>query len=589
MFRRKIVVVFALALLTLVVPIRASFYAVQETNVLPLWTYGIDSASYGGAAVDDIDNDGKLELVFGTHIGDEHLYALNAEDGSLLWKFWAGPGPIDSSVRLYDINDDDQLEVIFTAYDSYINGSGILYVLHGNNGSIVWDLHLDTYSRAAPAIADIDEDQEPEIILGTSRNQTGGYVYIINGEDGSIYRAIGPFDGHIHSSPAVLDLDGHLDFVIAMHDGDDRIYAINGTDFSTMWAFQAGASFSEGCSFADIDYDCIQELVIGSQDGIIHAINGEDGSKLWSYKGRCSYYTTSIVNVDDGNPPRIVAIGSSELIVLKGDGEPSWGFYLHPDDPERFSFTQASISDLDGNDGLDVLFCDTRGRIEARNCKYGGIILICNVSEGIGSQLIGTSHCPIIADLDGDNYLDIFVVGGVGNSEDPSENHGMAYALKGEGGTGDGWYMHRHDIRNSGCFERYQEPVWIAGHVRDYYNHTPIVGAEVRTRGGNVSATTHEGGNFSQYLYPGYTTFVVQAEGYEPSYNSVTISDEMHQFLVFSLREEIPQTYPSTDYDFFPTIDSSPTIWSTVIWSTVILAEVVFVLVVIFRKKTAEG
>ena len=52
-----------------------------------LWWFDTNDSSFGQTAMDDIDNDGKYELVFGCYRNDSLIYALNAEDGSLLWKF----------------------------------------------------------------------------------------------------------------------------------------------------------------------------------------------------------------------------------------------------------------------------------------------------------------------------------------------------------------------------------------------------------------------------------------------------------------------------------------------------------------------
>lgn len=543
---KVLAVVIGVVFLFLAKPIPGYILAQDEMKLPSLWTYDLDSASVSGAAAGDIDGDGKLEVVFGTHRGDGHLYALNAENGSLLWKFWLGGGPIESAVRIYDINNDSQKEVVFIAYDSYIERTGVLYALNGSDGDTIWEYSMDGHSRGGPAIVDIDEDSKLEIIVGLSSNGTGGYVHIINAEDGSLHQAVGPFDGDIHSSPAVLDLnlDGHLDFVVATQAGGNSIHAIDGTDFSTMWTYQAAAGFRDGFTYADIDRDSILELVIGSEDGRIHAVNGEDGSKLWVYEGSSSYYAVSIVDKGSIFGPKIVAIGSTMVVVLNSDGGPTWSTW-HGSSTTSYPSTTPAVSDLNGNGVVDICVGNSQGRIMVRESDYGGIILHFNVSDSMPLDTMGIYHGPIIADLDDDGYLDIFVVGGKWDSANPEDNYGQAYAFKGTGGTGDGWLMDKHDVLNSGSFEGYSDAVMISGHVEDFNNSTAIAGARVGTKGGNLFVTTDETGNFSLNRYPGITTITVEVEGYRNVVRTVRILAEEGQVFDFRLLEEsMPPSTP---------------------------------------------
>ena len=41
-----------------------------------LWWYDLDAPSFGSAATADIDEDGYLEIVFGTYFNDEHILSL---------------------------------------------------------------------------------------------------------------------------------------------------------------------------------------------------------------------------------------------------------------------------------------------------------------------------------------------------------------------------------------------------------------------------------------------------------------------------------------------------------------------------------
>ncbi|MHA2143608.1 MAG: FG-GAP-like repeat-containing protein [Candidatus Thorarchaeota archaeon] len=550
MNRKLIVVGIGVALLVLAIPTYGFVHAQDEMELPSLWTFDLNSTSISGAAAGDIDGDGNIEVVFGTHLGDGHLYALNGENGSLLWSILAGGGPVESAVRIHDINNDSQDDVVFCAYDSYIEGTGILYALNGSDGSILWEYHFDAYSKGGPAIADMDEDSKLEILFGGTRNSTGGYIYILNAEDGSLQQTIGPFDGDILSSPVVLDLnlDGHLDLAFSTHDGDNSVHAVDGTDFSPMWRYSAGADLTQGCAFADIDRDSIQELVIASANGRIHAINGEDGSRLWSYAGSYPYYAVSLAYDELLHEYNVISIAQQSVLVLGGNGEPSWSVSYAGTGPPPYFYAHTSpcISDLDGDDIMDVLTSNSAGRFEARDCRYGGIRTLFNVTDQSPNGPVGIYHSPITADFNGDGYLDTFFVGGKWDSVNPIDNYGIAFAFKGTNGTGDGWSMDRHNIRNSGYVEGYSSTVLVSIHVEDFYNGSSIEGATVGTSDFMFSKSTlgltDEFGNLFLNLYPGFTTLVVSAEGYNADYQSVRILIEDDQYFEFRLNEDLPET-----------------------------------------------
>ena len=77
----------------------------------------------------------------------------------------------------------------------------------------------------------------------------------------------------------------------------------------------------------------------------------------------------------------------------------------------------------------------------------GGLIYECRTLRLVRRTSFGNAHGPVIADLDGDGRLDVFIVVGT-----PMEGRrfGTAIALTGFQGRGSGWTTLRHDVQNSG-------------------------------------------------------------------------------------------------------------------------------------------
>lgn len=490
----------------LLLPISTDY---QGTTPPELWHFDFYSNSYGGAAVGDVDGDGRLEIVFGTYMGDETLYALNAEDGSVAWTYWAGPGPLDASVRLVDINDDGNLEVIFATSGSYTSGAGVMHCLHGCNGTPIWHYNPHTCTDSPPALADIDNDSKLEVLYGTFHDgESGGYVHILNAEDGSLVDIAGPYNGHIQSGPAVvdLDLDGQLDFVITMFGGNDRIYAVNGSDYSTMWNYLTGDSMYHTCSFSNLDDDAFPELVVGNYDGFVYAIHGENGSLYWKYDVTYACYCTSIADVDGDSLPEVIASGTYEVTVINNDGSHLWHRSVFG------SFRGAAMADVDGDQGLDVIVGGDDGVLMALDGSSGSTLWSFDAASDYGQTPFQMDHAPVIADFDDDQDLDIFIIGGRGYSGDPENNYGRAYALELSDTSGAGWTMFHHDYCNSGDFD-HDTPGQVYGFVADASTGSPIEGALVEI--GSKSCVTDQDGVFWISLDCGSYSANVSSDGYQ--------------------------------------------------------------------------
>ena len=134
------------------------------------WWFDTNDSAFGSAAAADIDGDEKLEIVFSCYRNDSMVYALNAEDGSLLWKKNTSPGFAegcnDVAPLIYDVDKDDLLEVVLPS-----SCNPVTFCFAGADGSIEWSTDLHG-SDSPPTVSDIDNDGKPEILHGNF----GGYV-----------------------------------------------------------------------------------------------------------------------------------------------------------------------------------------------------------------------------------------------------------------------------------------------------------------------------------------------------------------------------------------------------------------------------
>ncbi len=157
------------------------------------WRTSVAGRVFSSPAIGDLNEDGIGDVVFTSFDGDwgttgSWVYALNGANGAVLWQLpqcdrldnsFAGR----SSPTLADIDGDNHLEVLFAhAWEvSIVNHNGTYYTAHGvfpnPDASVACsatadgtssDYYVANYSVfASPAVGDIDQDGDLEIVIGS--------------------------------------------------------------------------------------------------------------------------------------------------------------------------------------------------------------------------------------------------------------------------------------------------------------------------------------------------------------------------------------------------------------------------------------
>ncbi len=213
------------------------FYGDTEVEASPLFV--------------DINNNGMQEIIFADKSGE--IYVVDYR-GNILNGFPVSLGSQTSGLAVADIDLDDTLEIVATGFDKLIS-------VYDITGKHEWNRHTDFYITTMPAIGNLDNDPELEVVVG-SYDQN---VYVLN------------------------------------HDSTDVIG----------FPYALGQILRAGVALADIDNDGVDEIVYTAYSGTIGVldVNTDSVTRLWSA-------TTSSAIASE---PQVVITGNGSGVILFGN------------------------------------------------------------------------------------------------------------------------------------------------------------------------------------------------------------------------------------------------------------------------------
>lgn len=414
-----------------------------------LWWFDTNDSSFGQSSAGDIDTDSIYELVFGCYRNDSCVYALNAEDGSLLWKYNTSrkntEGCNDVASLIYDVDGDNSYEVIVPS-----SCNPTTFCFNGFDGSIKW-ASPTRGSDSPPTIGDIDGDGELEILHG----EFLGYVICLDAKTGmQKWEILVQENTWIQTAPTLVDLDGDgiLDFVVATwclnKEDTNKIYAFRGLDHKLLWKQDLAGVVYHGTSVADLNNDNKPDLLIADYGAKLYCLNASDGEKQWVYDNPSLYYIPSPISIGDLNGDgnyELVFTSAFFVTTINSNGKEIWNFKVPKGNP---SFRGVALADMDGDNNLDIIFGTSTGQVYVLNGISGQVILTYDLAEHIGKSF-EIENAPLIADFNKDEILDIFIVGGFSNYPDFSKNYGRAYLLSALPGKGPNWLFFQQNVQRT--------------------------------------------------------------------------------------------------------------------------------------------
>ncbi len=240
-----------------------------------------------------------------------------------------------------------------------------------------------------PMVADIDNDETPEVI---SSNSSTGWIYILNGKDGTTERSIDSGLGSLFSYPAVADVDkdGTGELFIVSEKGEIKAYNHDLTNFWGGNVTSCYTTFGRQLGLADFNGDGTVELyqvneIRNAQTGNVIIAGSHNTSKYPSANNWETELNATPVAVDILPDSYCTDCKGLELVVghiiysvdiaggklterlnmndatTKPAGYPAAGYFTKNAGFTGQSYSSTSIVDFNTDGTLDIIMGGTTG------------------------------------------------------------------------------------------------------------------------------------------------------------------------------------------------------------------------------------
>lgn len=371
----------------------------------------------------------------------------------------AGTNVRASSTTLADVNGDTILDIVVGGSDGRVHA-------YTGLGVELWTYDTGDMSiEGKVAVADVDGDDQAEVVVGAGSTQTPashGGLYVIDHLGNLQCEYLTDDDGDpdvfregVYSSPALADLDGNDGGLLEIAFGAwDRHVRVINHDCSLVWENFVIDTVWSSPAIGDIDRDGQLDVVIGvdsdddpgpngeQEGGLLHVYHGATGNELAGFPIQIDEVIWSSPSLADVNGD-----GWLEIIVGTGycwanpacapDGpNPGVGEYLNAWDhegqylpdwpvavPNTYAFASPALADID-NDGLPEIIINTvdpddqnAGQIYALNADGTSVPGWETVRPTLPATPppnptfihFSTSASPIAADVTGDGDLEVIL------------------------------------------------------------------------------------------------------------------------------------------------------------------------------------
>ena len=352
------------------------------TEIFTVSNSSYDVRGAGSVTVGDIDGDGRPEILVCDESGSR-IIAFE-HDGTYKWRspMLPGGGPKGSvdwgSTALADVDHDEEVEIIIG--DSVLNA----------DGTIRWTGGLgrgDNGAGPLALVADLDLDGDPEVMAGNTAYNADGGVYWHNGGLSDGFNAVANFDD-----------DPFPEVVLVT---EQKVYLLE-HDGTIKWGplFLPGSSTRNAGgppTVADVDGD--GELEIGVAGGYAYAVYAHDGTLEWSQATQdlsSNRTGSSVFDFEGDGSVEIVYSDELMLRIYRGtDGTVVWD----TPSPSGTACELPIIADVDADGNAEIVMVSNNYRISG----FAGITVYGDSNDNwVATRTMWNQHTYHITNVNDD-------------------------------------------------------------------------------------------------------------------------------------------------------------------------------------------
>ncbi|MBP7962300.1 MAG: DUF11 domain-containing protein [Caldilineaceae bacterium] len=379
-----------------------------------------DSRYFASPVVADLNGDGTQEIVIG------NLLLNRVEVYDAFGRMRPGwPQSVGSSIKaaaaLADLDNDGLPEILVGATD------GKLYVFHADGTALAgWPVTVESATQqsgdafrilATPAVANLDGDPAPEVVVPLSNGKL--YAFHADGSPVagwpvSLGDVAENFNSQVvNSSPIIADIDGNGRPEIIVGSYDKGLYAYH-SDGSLAWRFATADVILSSPAVADMDPARPGlEVVVGSGDSYVYLLD-KDGSQIWRKATGWVVRSSPLVADMDGNGDLEILIGSDYRTDQKVARLWAWhadGSVVTgwPKTTGADIFSSPRLGDVTGDGVVEILVGADDAKVYAWAADGTPVT---DWPKVTGQSVKGT---PVLVNLDGDPAQEV-VVGDFGGT-----------------------------------------------------------------------------------------------------------------------------------------------------------------------------